>query len=245
MIKEKERGYSLVPVVIEISIILFLVLLVTVVLNYFNIVPLSKTVGFLSFLPHQSSQSTQNDSKNPPNTESDSTIQQIQPVILSDKPLTTSNSEDIEQYKYIENSSIEVNGALRIEVEMISDVSDAADDSGNSGIFFTNGLPYADKNFRFLHIFHYKKDKSWVLEYRANDESKYYFIAPAESSKSFISASIELNAQGTAATVSGVNIEKKTFDLSNSLYESGKQMSMVTQISPNANLTINSLVYYR
>jgi hypothetical protein len=238
LMEAKNKQSVVAAFIVEGVIVLVLVTAILVTLNYFGIVPLSRTFSFLSFLPSQtriqSGSLSRNVQNQVPRNQGTSAGQQ-KSVITSESPMVVENTAKEFKYEPVKNGFINPRGELTIE----ADLTVGENVGGGTGIVFTNGLGFDDDNRRSLGLYFYPKDGNWLIEYRANNKSEYRGIKVTQKAAKF---KLIVGPLGKSVLVTSGS-DSVNFQFSSSLYDAGKQMRMGSQVGPNSTLTINSLTY--
>lgn len=241
MDQEKEQSLKT-----GLSAIVMLVLLISAVLltlNYFEVVPLSKTFSFLSFLPAQSRiKSGSLDTSVgglPPRQQRSGGVRREEGtqknVITAGNPLVVENSSAGLKYQPINNAFVNPTGELIIETEL----SVGQEGTGSTGIFLTNGLSNNDSDRRQLGVFYDTKIQNWLIEYKAGNKSEFRRLGVKER---FVKLRMAIVPEGNSVLVNS-GLENKKIYFSGSIYDSGTKMNARIQVGPNSELTINSLSY--
>ncbi len=226
-------------IVVEGLVVVLLSVLILATLNYFNILPISQNLRFLSFLPQQTRiQVTNKPSALLPNGTSGTIRTLVRPVT----PLLISNDKNEYLYVPIQNSEIEVNGQIRIDAELMDN---STSDSSTSGIIFRNGIKPDDAGYQHLRVFYNPKDQNWLLEHKDNNKAQYYGISPKNDDPqfNFRRISLILSEDGKTITLLISGVPGKTITLLNSMFLPSNKMNMMAGVAPGSELNIYGLYY--
>lgn len=228
--------------IVEILVVLVLFVLSLSVLNYFNILPVTKTLPFLSFLPSKTAISQGQAASGVPVADDKAKAQVvIQNVVTPDKPVEVKNDKKEYDFKALENSSIKVEWPITIDFEMAFDVLNA-EGKDSSGLAWGNEFPYTDNKQRVLSILRYPPENTWMMAYHADGKDTYFPLQKDDQKKAFAKIRMTISADGKEVTLSGQGINNK-FTLPSSLYENSSLMTMSAQTAPNTKLDIYSAYY--
>ena len=245
--EEDKKGSGLSSVITEVAIAAVLVVLILGTLNYFAILPLSKTFPFLSFLPAQSTQGepkTGNQGQQTRTNQNQGRASQVRQLIVPSDVKTFANSTSEYKYNPIKDGGIKVAGPVRINVEIGIDlVPSDQKASDSSGLIFGNGLAKSQKDFRFLRLFLWPPGKGWGLEYHYAGKSEFYSLLSMPTGEIYGRFSILISGNGKQVTVTTPTFEQKTFNLPESLYTTTNQMDSSIQVAPGQTVTVSLLNY--
>lgn len=227
---------------IELGLLAFLFAGIILVLNYFNIIPISYFFPN-SFMPQKSVKkdiSLNSDGFIGRTVIDNQNLSGTRTVISPNNPIEIENDKSEFAYKMIDNSFVDAESILSIDFELkITDIA-----TGSSGIVFTNGLSYESADYRSFRIFYYEPDKSWGLEYRANNKSEYRNISPAGMDDIFGKFIVVVSRDGKSISVLSNNSDAQTYEFDESLYDVSRVLNAVTEVAPESRLEIFSLYYY-
>ena len=233
-------------VLIEFSIIAFLVIIISAILNYFSILPLSNTFSFLSFLPKQKlfNQKINNN----PNLTLETNKPQVKPnafskfsVVIPSKPQIITNPDDKYIFRVINGSYYKIlpNVEMKIDVEIETLTNGKSDET--TGLIFADDLKKT--NAKSLFLFYYQKTKTWGLRYKHGNTTKYLPISEDITPQPSFKATFYIDANGKEIYSVLSNGAKKALILPESMYEETRVINAIAQVSPLATLKINSLNY--
>ncbi len=243
----KPKNSTLSAFFLEVGIAAVLVILILGTLNYFGIIPLSKSFPFLSFLPSQSQGQNylgqfglapnQPNSKVLPNLNG-KTIR-TRGIVIPTSPKTFVNNGSTILYSPIASGGAKFTRQARVDVELT--VNNGA---SGSGILFTNGKKFADKDYKAFRIFHNGEKNNWQAEYRSQNKSTYTMLVKSTSKgNEFRKIAFIISANGKVFTIFVSGVPSKIIQLSDSFYGAGQQIFASVQVAPKSELEINSLYY--
>jgi len=219
--------------IIEAGIAGFLVILILITLNYFNILPISDSFSFLSFLPRQGAAGVQ--VQNGSGT-------RMKLVVRPVNPLLSANGTKNTLFTPIASSSVNVTRQFRIETE-VSDNGGKASTLGG-GLTIKNTKKFSDNDYRHLRIFYYPKNKNWLLEARSKNKSQFFFLTRAPlKGANFEKITLIVNSKGDGVTVLVPGIPERTFKLNDSLYDAGSQLNALISTPSKSEFDLYSLSY--
>lgn len=245
--KSSQSFWSILEVgTLEIVSIIFLVVAILFTLNYFNIIPLSNTFSFLSFLPQQGqvrlpSSSSKRLSTVSPSPKKTPTIQYL--VTPNDPKKFTNNSSEYHANP-IPNSEVKVLGSMRIEIEMAIEMSEQVrKSSDSSALLFHNGLSNSKKDYRFLRLFYWPRAKSWMLHFQYAGKSEYLSLLPVPFGKVYGKFVLNISSDGRQVDIFLPTGEQKTLRLPTSLYATTNKMQSTIQVAPQSRVEVSSFSY--
>lgn len=241
--KKSSQGFlSFLQVgVLEAIFIALLVAIIIVTLNYFNVVPLSRTFSLLSFLPQQKDTSPQKSllvGTPPTITKGGPTIHYL---ITPNDPKKFTN--DTSEYKHtvISDSTIKVRGELGIDIEIGIDLA-GEKSSQSSGFQFTNALP-SEKDSITLFLYLLPSGREWGIQYRHADSEQIFPLFKVPSGKIYGKFSLNISSDGRRVSATLPSGEKKTIVLPDTIYSVTNLMSSAVLVAPNLEVSIFSLNY--
>lgn len=241
--EDEKKDFSLSAVLLQSGIIVVLVIGILVSLNYFNLLPLSSSFSFLSFLPKEKIVPSQ---IKPVQVEQKNTAQK--PNIIAERQVISSDTQtfvnkDDKKYLYqvIKTSSLNIPINTKVKIDAELTVTAVGDEQNINGLLFGDDLAKTDA--KYLMLFYYPKDKSWDLGYRHGDKKVFLNIAQNSGEKISTKISLSVSLDGTMVYVGLPNGGVKTLNLPESMYEDSRRLFTIAQAGPKASLEVTSLKY--
>jgi hypothetical protein len=232
-------------IVVEIVVVSVLVTLILSTANYFRVVPLSEFFPLFSFLPTQAQVTdltTGRGVSNDPQISSGASSIRVRQIIGASDPLVIKNSSKEAVFSDIEKSHIEPDGQLRVDMEL-SIAFDASGSDTVSGLYFKNNFPHDSPLRKDLRVFYSYKDNNWVLEFRSDGKSSFFTLTKDSGKDKSIRVSLIISADGRNITALVPDTRGSIFQLKDSIYSNGNQMSMLLHVPPHSSLTVFSAYY--
>lgn len=246
MEKDKKGNSLLAAGVAEIVIVAVLIIAILGTLNYFAILPLSRTFPFLSFLPRQSTQvkpqTQDNQGQETRTNQNQGQLANVRQVIIPSDIKTFTNSTG--EYNPIKDGYIKIEGPIRINVQMGIDIGPSSQEaSDGSGLVFGNGLANSIKDLRSVSILYSPQYESWILHYYYGEKQEFFYLLSMPTSEVYGGFSLLISGNGRQATVTLPNFDQKTFNLPDSLYTTTNLMHTSIKVATGQTVTVSSLNY--
>lgn len=226
------------PIKSSLQIVLITILVsafVLTFLNYFNIIPLSSALPFLSFLPNKVSQENQKHLRTPSQKTSNSKVFEL---ASARNNIVFKNTTGKWSVKPIEGSFIQPNNQL---LKIDTSLSITSNSSESSGIIFLTKT--GDQKAARARITYDRIKEEWVLGYQ-NAESKINktLLKSPKSQKNTHEFSFYITPDGK--TIAAKNPDNYTvkIDLPESFY-SQNQIFTVVLTAPDSEVAFSKLVY--